>query len=523
MPRPRRAELQEEPLGDGSVAFCARITVGVGDRRHVTLGHSREGMDREGALTELRRQEARVALGQWTDPSSSEPTGGDVLFHVFASQWYMAKARELSERGAEYLHWALTLHLLPFFGDYRVNAIDLILTDRYKEAKLAERDEIASRIAAGERVVDKDGRPIRPLSNASINKTLEVLSGVLRRAVKYRLIAENPAADEDVWLPARKPRRTWLMPDQVLDLLDAAERIDRKTGPSTREKAQLVQRLRREAGLTLAQAATELGLNVSTATYYAGLALPAREPSMRRAIIATLALSGVRASELCALRWRDIDFTNRRITVSGTKSDAAERVIKIADLLRQELLRWRLEAPSTDPDALVFPTATESQRDKDNLRRNVVAPALREANRVRRLGDLPPITGRISPHALRRTFVALMLAHGNSVKTTQVQAGHADARTTLNVYAQVIDTDFEPTRDQLTRLCTYSAEGGERVGAGRHRTAVATQAPPWPTTARREEPQRAPRRRPTVSFTGQLQRDGAPTVTPSIRYPFGSR
>lgn len=474
MARPRKAKLEEERLGDGGVSFTARITVAPGDRRHVVLGYSRDGMDREEAEEELRHQEYLVRRGKWKDPRPAEPTGSDVVFLVFANQCYELMKLELSEGGSAYIRWALELHLLPFFGRYPINAIDLDLIDQYKAEKLAEASEIASREAAGAKVFDENGRPIKPLSKASINKTLEVLRQILRKAHKRKLIAEDPTADEDILLTAGKPRRQWLMPDQALDLIDAAERIDRKHKPQTRERARRLQQLVRHTGRTVVQAAAELGVKTSTATYYSKLEIAEREPSMRRAIIAMLVLSGVRASELCALRWRDIDLINRRITVSGTKSDAAERVVKIVDFLQHELERWKLDAPSTDPDDVVFPTASGRQRTKDNLRANVVLPALREANRVRRQRDLAPLPQRTSPHVLRRTFVKLMLAYGNPPKSVQVEAGHADSRTTLDIYAEDLDVTDLHTKRTLTRLCRYSDRGhiekpdvfGPRPGGG---------------------------------------------------------
>jgi hypothetical protein len=51
MARPRRAKLKAERLSDGSTAFSADVTVAVGERRHITLGYSREGTDRAAALT----------------------------------------------------------------------------------------------------------------------------------------------------------------------------------------------------------------------------------------------------------------------------------------------------------------------------------------------------------------------------------------------------------------------------------------------------------------------------------------
>ncbi len=175
------------------------------------------------------------------------------------------------------------------------------------------------------------------------------------------------------------------MPDQMLDLIEATARIDQPHRPQTREAVERVQRLRRGTLDALKQIAAELELSLSTVTHYAGLRLASPRPSIRRAIVATLALAGLRASELCELRWRDIDFTNRQINVRGTKSDAAQRSVKIVDFLRDELLRWKRAAPATGPNDLVFPSATGKKRTKDNIRARVVLAALREANRVRQL------------------------------------------------------------------------------------------------------------------------------------------
>lgn len=68
MARRRGAKLKEDRLSDKSTVFSADVTVAVGDRRHITLGYSREGMDRTAALKRLAQEEAKVALGQWEDP-----------------------------------------------------------------------------------------------------------------------------------------------------------------------------------------------------------------------------------------------------------------------------------------------------------------------------------------------------------------------------------------------------------------------------------------------------------------------
>jgi hypothetical protein len=97
----------------------------------------------------------------------------------------------------------------------------------------------------------------------------------------------------------------------------------------------------------------------------------------------------------------------------------------MVDFLVSELQRWRADAPSTDPDALVFPTMRKRPyrpRDRNNIRTRVLAPAVREANRVRVAAGLVPLPERITPHTLRRTFVAMMLADGRPVPEVQMRS-----------------------------------------------------------------------------------------------------
>jgi integrase len=461
MARPRDSQVYEQRLSDGSVAYWTKLTVAVNDRRRVILGYSREGMDRAQAIEELQRQKAAVTLGQW-QPAAADPTGCEVTFHGYSSEWLQRKRRELKPTTIADYEWRLTSHLLPFFAKCRLGEIDRRLVDRYRSAKLAEREEIARRQEHGSPLRHPRGQAVRPLSNRSINMTIDLLSNILSEAVEHELIAANPALGRKRRLKISNPRRTWLMPDEVIDLINAAERIDRPNYPVTREKALEVQRLR-EQEHTLAEVAAELGLALSTTSRLARLSLDTPEKSPRRAIVATLALAGARAGELCALRWRDVDLAHRVLHVPGTKTDCAERDVKLLDRLRDELMRWKLTAPSTGPDELVFPTANGRRRDKDNLRARVLGPTVREANRARQARGLLPLPSGLTPHSLRRTFISLLLASGRPVPYVQRQAGHKDARTTLNIYAQVIDTDLG-AGERLEWLCEYSQDG-EGAGA----------------------------------------------------------
>jgi integrase len=369
MARPRQAKLKEDRLSDGSVVFWADVTVAVGDRRHITLGYSREGIDRATALKKLRHEELKIAAGQWVDPRPAKPTGAEITFQQYASEWFTAKSREVEKNTVADLRWRLTKHLIPFFGHYQLGAIDKQLVKKFREFKLAERDALAKRISAGERPRDERGQPLRPLSNTSINKFLETASAIFDEAVEEDELRDtNPVPKKR--LKQGPPKRTWLMPDELLDLIEAAERVDQRHKPETIERAREVQTVL-AAGGTLADAAKTVMRAYSTTKRLAAIDLTHRQASPRRAIIATLGLASPRASECCALDLRDMDLANRRLAIRGTKTDAAERKAWVVDFLRDELLRYKHEAELTDPYGPLYPTSTSRRRTRDNLRKRV--------------------------------------------------------------------------------------------------------------------------------------------------------
>ena len=106
--------------------------------------------------------------------------------------------------------------------------------------------------------------------------------------------------------------------------------------------------------------------------------------------------------------------------------------------LRDELLAYRASRPEARSDDPAFPTRTGARRDKDNVNRRMIGPAVRLANALRVERGDPPLPERVTPHTFRRTFITLMLEAGAPVPYVQGQVGHEDAATTLTIYAQVL-------------------------------------------------------------------------------------
>ncbi len=389
MDKRTRGEIRVHERVDGLRTYSLRFRVD-GKRRSITLGTDAEGWNDQRAERKLADVLAAVRAGVW-QPREAAKSRTPVTFHEFASRWWTTrKAEGLAPRTEQDYEWQLRKHLLPFFADYPVAEIDLELVDRYRERKLVERDQIKAAAAAGCPMRGKNGQRRRPLSNRSINTTLATLAQILEQAVDRGLIASNPAVGKRRRLRTAKPPRRFLEADELKELLMTAARMDR-----------------------------------DARRYQIG----------RRPMIAVMAKAGLRVTEMCNLRWRDVDVHHRRLLIRQAKTAAGVREVDLSLDLMEELISWRALQGSTSPVDFVFSTASGKQRDKDNVRMRL-ASVVKQTNRHRAERDLPVLPS-VSPHALRRTYISLMIEAGAPLPYVMRQVGHEDSRTTLEVYAQV--------------------------------------------------------------------------------------
>ena len=158
---------------------------------------------------------------------------------------------------------------------------------------------------------------------------------------------------------------------------------------------------------------------------------------VERRMYLTAAMTGMRQGELLALRWRDIDWSARRVRIRrnfvrgefGTpKSKRSSRSVPLADRLAGELDRLHQETAYRTGDDLGFAHPhTGTPIDRSRLLTRFTA-ALRRAG-VR----------DVRFHDLRHTFGTRMAAHGVPMRALQEMMGHRDFKTTL-IYA-----DYAPS------------------------------------------------------------------------------
>jgi integrase len=417
MARPATGTIMERPNASGGVNRTLRFYAR-GKRRTVPLGP----VSHTEAERRLGQEMADVERDTWEPPALVDATTEVEVptFHAFSETWWTLKEGEWTDNTRSDYRWRLERHLLPFFGETPIDQITAGSVKRYMAAKLAEADAIREAAAKGEPMTreaeDRRGRryqqPLRPMSPRSINMTVTLLGAIIESAIDDddfgKLIQRNPARGRRV--KERAPRRSYLeTAGQIVALLDAAGELDRSAAVD-------------------------------------------RQHVARRAMVATLTFAGLRISELCALRWRNVDLAAGWLTVGDAKTDAGRRRVKIRGALRDELLTIR---HSSDQSGYVFPTRTGKRMSADNFRSRVLTAAIKRANDNLATDDLPPLPDGLTPHSLRRTFCSVLYALGEDPGTVMDEMGHTDPALALRVYRQAMRRG-EDEKAQLRAL----VEGG---------------------------------------------------------------
>lgn len=380
-----------------------------------------------------------IRRGVWRPPNTFEldPREKNPGCHEFASGWLKRYRRTVDASTAGTAEYLLSHHLLPFLHTYRLDEIDYAVLSAYVAHKLERNEEIETARKARVTLRDGAGRPRRVLSPRTINMTLDVIAQIFKDAVKRGVLQGNPASDRDLRLKVTQRKGNFLEADELMAVIDAASGIDQPVSRETLARAELTRRMRRDSK-TWKQIGAELGVSDSTAIWLAGRYRKDGHASPRRAILAMLGCAGLRNSEVCDLNLGDLDFAHGVVHVRDAKTEAGIRQVNMTPWLHDELLAYRATRAAAGLEEPAFPTRSGARRDRRNINRLVIAPAVRASNALRAERRDPPLPGSITAHTFRRTFITLMLEAGAPVPYVQAQVGHEDPTTTLAIYAQVL-------------------------------------------------------------------------------------
>ena len=183
-----------------------------------------------------------------------------------------------------------------------------------------------------------------------------------------------------------------------------------------------------------------------------------------RTLVLLDAATGLRVSELLALRWEDVGFETLELCVTRSiwhqvvgdcKTEASAKPVPLDSYMAEDLLRWRRMSPYPMPSDWVFASPTMKGKQPywpDNLMKRYIRPVARKAG----------IQKQVGWHTFRHSFGTLLKANGEDVKTVQELLRHANSRITLEVYTQAVTSNKRAAQSKVVKMIVPNS-GGIRV------------------------------------------------------------
>ncbi len=153
-----------------------------------------------------------------------------------------------------------------------------------------------------------------------------------------------------------------------------------------------------------------------------------------RAIIEVLYATGMRVSEVIAIRTADLHLREHYVTCIG-KGDK-ERLVPIGESASSWVERYQRDARPG-----LVPKAGRTPRQAARLFLNARGGTLSRVGCWKILkgyGSKAGLPSGLSPHMLRHSFATHLLEHGADLRAIQMMLGHADVSTT-QIYTHVLE------------------------------------------------------------------------------------
>ena len=267
---------------------------------------------------------------------------------------------------------------------------------------------------------DEGGQNGGPLSPATVRQTHAVIRRALNQAMRWGWIAANPAS------LARPPRvRTQTLnppePAEVLRLIAEAERAD---------------------------------------------------PDLA-CFLLLAATTGARRGELCALRWSDLDKKTGALKIARSIVETQGSTLIEKDTKTHSSRRIALDSGST--------AALTAQRSRCQRRAETCGVRLAESAHIFSVdpaGERPWVPNEVTKrfirirrsvgldsvrlHDLRHFTATRLLSEGVPVRTVSGRLGHANAATTLGVYADFVEESDRDAAEKIGSILTPNAEKRSR-------------------------------------------------------------
>lgn len=178
-------------------------------------------------------------------------------------------------------------------------------------------------------------------------------------------------------------------------------------------------------------------------------------------VIEFILLTGVRCGELCGIKWKNIDFKNKIVSIENSfqeipiydkkldiigrkreisklKTRSSIRQIPIQNILYEDLLKYKKDSVKIKDDDFVFLSIKGQPLITDNVQ-----------GRLKRFIKRHNLKS-IGVHALRHTFASRCIEANMNAKVLQDILGHSDFSTTANCYLHITNNNKMNSMDKLS-------------------------------------------------------------------------
>ena len=179
---------------------------------------------------------------------------------------------------------------------------------------------------------------------------------------------------------------------------------------------------------------------------------------LREATIALIdAVTGLRASELIALKWKNVDWDTRILQsqsafVEGELKETKSRnnALPLAEPVLQVLRVWREHTPYRSDEDWIFASPHyhgKTPYTYQILFRRQIRPVVERISGLKSSKQAP-----IGWHTLRRSLATLLISNGENVKVAQSQLRHTTPKITLELYAQAVSADQQKAHSKVVQM-----------------------------------------------------------------------
>jgi integrase len=180
-----------------------------------------------------------------------------------------------------------------------------------------------------------------------------------------------------------------------------------------------------------------------------------REPWRTAVYVAVT--TGLRVSELLALKWADVNFTAGEIRLSRgivrqyigeMKTEASRKPVPMDAGLADVLTHWRGIAPYNQDGDYIF--ASPDKRGQQPYWPNAAME-----DHIRPAALRAGISKRVGWHTMRHTFGTLVNSEGADVATTQALMRHANASITMDKYVQAVTPAKRNAQSRIVKMLPF--------------------------------------------------------------------